>query len=300
MADSPTSETGDGTASLEEREVRAADPALSAETNERLTAELREVVGATQVEVPAERPHASRGEQPSKSGGLEYLNQNRLQLVRAFAIVLTFGLIIALITNDWWVLALAAGVHALGTMTVTLTVLRLTTVSEHPSPQLGAAMAEEGVSSPDERFSRMVDEFRQTPERGTGDILSPGANERTVEADQDTAQAGAEQSSAMTPTAGPSQPSGEGGTPDFIIWATALSLAILSVVLPAVTGGGWMWLLTAVMLPLVAGWVLLQWAMVNRGDAVQLRSRRPLVAIVLCTAVAVAVFCALVAFAFQH
>jgi hypothetical protein len=296
MADSQTSQTD-----LEEREVRAQDPALSEHTNARVTEELRETLGRDRVRVPADRPRASRGEQPPKAGALDYLTQNRLQAVRAFFIVLTFGLVVALITDEWWVLALAAGVHAVGTMVVTLTALGLTTVTEHPSPELSAAMTEEGVSSPDDRFSRMVDEFREgdTASDTTG-VLSPGEDARTVEASADPATAGAEQSSAMTPTAGPSEPSGEGGAPDFIIWATALSLAILSVVLPAVTGGGYMWLLTAVMLPLLAGWVLLQRALVTHGDAVEMRSRKPLVVIVLFTAISVAVFCGVVALAFQH
>jgi hypothetical protein len=43
---------------LEEREVRAADPELSAETNARLTAELRAVVGTDKVRVPKSRPHS--------------------------------------------------------------------------------------------------------------------------------------------------------------------------------------------------------------------------------------------------
>lgn len=284
----------------EQREVRADDPALSPETNARVTEELREVLGTDRVRVPADRPHPSRGEQPRRGGGLQYLTQNRLRLVQGLFIVLTFGVIVALITDDWWVLAIAAGVHALGTTSVAMTTLGLTTVTEHPSPQLSAAMSLEGVSSPDDRFSRMVDEFRpgQTSSDTTG-VLSPAADERDVEATTDPATAGAQQSSAMTPTAEPSAPA-EGGEPEVVIWATALSLAVLSVVLPPLTGGGWMWLLAAVMLPLVAGWVTMQRALVAHGDAVEMRSRRPLVLIALCTALAVAVFCGVIAIAFQH
>jgi hypothetical protein len=288
-----------GEPQLEEREVRADDPELSTETNQRLTTELREVIGRERVRVPADRPHASRGEHPQQQGFISELNQHRFQLIRGFAITLTFAAIVALASGDWWILPLAAGVHALGTMTVTLTIFRMVTVSEHPSPEVAAALADEGVSNPDEHFSRMIEEFRGEPERGASEVLSPGFNERTSEAGQDAGAASAEQSSAMTPTAGPSQPAGEGAAPDYIIWTTVGSLLVLSVVLPAVMGGGWMWLLTAVMVPLLAGWVLLQRAMATRGAQMHL-GRGAEVTIVACTAVAVAVFCAIVALAFQH
>jgi hypothetical protein len=187
----------DGTGS-EVREVRAEDPELSPETNQRLTGELREVVGSDRARVPADRPHATRGEHPHQHGPAARFELNWFQAVRLSAIVLTFAAIIALITNDWWVLALAAGVHALGTMTVGLTVIRVTTTAERPSPTVAAAMAEEGVRNPDEHFSRMVEEFRAEPERGTSEVVSPGFNERRAPADVDTAAAAAEQSSAMT------------------------------------------------------------------------------------------------------
>src|SRR5438270_14036543 len=115
-------------------------------------------------------------------------------------------------------------------------------------------MAEDGVSSPDERFTEMVEEFSQERRHGATETVSPGFNDRTAPAGADTPTAAEQQSSAMTPTAAPSRPAGEGGTPDYLIWATAASLFILSIVLPAVSGGGWMWLLPAVMIPLIGGW----------------------------------------------
>ncbi len=75
---------------------------------------------------------------------------------------------------------------------------------------------------------------------------------------------------------------------------------MLSIVLPAVTGGGWLWLLTAVMVPLVIGWVLMQRLMMVKSGKARVDSRSSMVAIVVCTAIAVAAFCAVVAFAFQH
>jgi hypothetical protein len=282
------------------REVRAEDPALSPHTNERLTEELREVVGTDRVRVPADRPHASRGEHPRQHGFSAYIESNRLQLIRTSAIVLTFGAVVALVTRDWWILPLAAGVHALGTMAVTLTIIRLTTTTERASPVLAAALSDEGVRNPDEHFSRMVEEFRAEDERGATEVLSPGFNERTTEATSDTAGAAAEQSSAMTPTAEPSQPSGEGGAPDVLIWTTIVSLFVLSIVLPAVAGGSWLWILPAVMIPLLVGWVVLQRVMVTHRNQLHVKGRGPIVAVMLATAIAVAAFCAVVAFAFQH
>jgi hypothetical protein len=284
----------------EEREVRAEDPELSPGTNERITHELRDVVGAERVRVPADRPRATRGAHPQQHGAAAFLNMHRFQLVRSTAIVLTFGAVVSLATGDWWLLPLAAGVHALGTMTVTLTTIRMTTISEHPAPEVAAAMSAEGVQNPDEKFSRMVEEFRAEPEHGASEVISPGFNTRTTEASADPAEAGAQQSSAMTPTAEPSESGGSGGTPDLLIWTTAFSLLVLSIVLPATMGGGWLWLLTAAMLPLLAAWALMQVLMTRGSNAMRVRSRRALIAIALCTTMAVAAFCAVVAFAFQH
>ena len=284
----------------EEREVRAGDPELSPHTNERLTAELREVIGSDRVRVPIDRPHASRGEHPQQHAAAALLNMHRFQLLRSLAIVLTFGAIVSLATGHWWLLPLAAGVHALGTMTVLLTSIRMTTISEHPSPEVAAALTEEGISSPDEHFSRMVDEFREEPERGTAEVISPDFNDRDAPADTDTAAASAEQSSAMTPTSQPSRPAGEGGAPDLLIWATAASLLVLSLLLPAVTGGRLMWLLPAVTVPLLGGWVLMQRLMTTRQEQAHLQRGQLIVAIIACTTIAVAVFCAVIAIALQH
>jgi hypothetical protein len=294
------SRSTNGTGATEEREVRVEDPELPRELNERLTTELREVIGSARVEVPVDRPHPAQGERPRPQNALGYLNVHRLQLIRTLAIALTFGGVISLITNDWWFLVLAAALHALGTMAVTLTVIQMTTTTERPSPELAAALTEAGVHSPDEYFSRIVGEFQSQPERGAGEVISSGHNERTAPATEDPARAVAEESSAMTPTSGASRSGGQGAAPDLLIWSTALALLALSIIFPPIQGGGWMWLLTAVMVPLLAGWMVMQWLLRVHGERMQLRGRLPMTAIVLCTALAVAAFCAVVAFAFQH
>jgi hypothetical protein len=78
------------------------------------------------------------------------------------------------------------------------------------------------------------------------------------------------------------------------------SLLALSIILPAVMGGGLLWLVTAVMVPLLAGWVVMQRVMIKRQGQAHVQGRWPMVAIVLCTGIAVAVFCAVIALAFEH
>jgi hypothetical protein len=286
-------------ASLEEREVRSADPELSEDTNQRLTEELREAVGADHVVVPSDRPHTSEGEHEQQPGMLAYLNQNRLTFMRSGLIALTFGAIVALITNTWWLLPLAAGIHALGTMSVVFGSLHLTTLSEHPSPTLAAQLAEEGISSTDEHFSRLVEEFQPEPSATTAEVATPNANRRTTSASTDPARAAAEQSGAMTPTAEPSEPAESGALPDYMNWALIAGLAIVCLVIPPVAGGGWMWLLPAVVLPTLGLWAFVQWALEFRPELVHRRSPALVAAITLGITVAVAAFCAVVAIGLQ-
>jgi hypothetical protein len=283
---------------MEEREVVVNDPELSPETNSALTEELRDVVGADRVKVPADRPRASDGEFPDRQARGFSLDGRGYVWVRNAAIVLTFAAIVALATGNWWLLPLAAGVHALGTMTVAFTIVRVTSEIEHPSPTVSAALSEEGVAAPDERFTQMVEEFSEQPRGGASETLSPGWNERSVSAREDTATSAAEQSTAMTPTAEPSRSGGAGGAPDAIIFATAFSLLALSIVLPITSGGGWLWLLPAVMVPLLVGWVFIEIEMARGKGQRLIAGRKAITMIVLLTAVAVAVFCAVVAIAY--
>lgn len=285
---------------LEEREVRSADPALSEETNERLTEELREAVGADRVTVPADRPHFSEGEFDRRRSGLLYLNQHRMTFIRTAFIGLTFAAVVALITNKWWLLPLAAGIHAVGTMTVVFGTVHLTTLSEHPSPQLAAALTEEGISSSDEHFTRLVSEFEPVSGATTADVITPNANRRTVSASEDPARAAAEQSHAMTPTAEPSQPGGTGGTPDYINWGIIVGLLIVSIIIPPVSGGGWMWLLPAVAIPVLVVWSWVEWVMEYHPDRLHRRGPGTVVGVTLAITIAVAAFCAAVAVGLQH
>jgi hypothetical protein len=291
------SETSDGPR-MEQREVRSADPSLTAQTNARLTEELRDIVGAARVEVPVSRPRVAEGE-VDENGRTGWLSQNVVTFLRLALIALTFGAIVALVTNLWWLLPLAVGVHALGTMAVTLGTVHLTTLSEHPSPTLAAAMTEEGVASADERFTALVDEFRSRQSGGVGEVLTPGGDERTVPASEDPAAAGAEQSTAMTPTGEPSREAPSGGTPDFIIWATLAGLLLASFIIPPLADDATMWLLPVVTVPLLAALAWLQLTMTRHPGRLQIHGVRPLVGITAAVVIAVAAFCVAVAIGMQ-
>ena len=62
----------------------------------------------------------------------------------------------------------------------------------------------------------------------------------------------------MTPTAGASQPTEGGGVADGLMWSTVVALLAVSLIVPATSGGGAMWILPVVMVPLLVGWVVIQ------------------------------------------
>ena len=252
-------------ADLEQRRVRVTDPSLDTHTSQMLTDEVRDVLGADRVRVPKDRPHPSRGERPGSRSLGGYLASRRLTVLMTFAVALTIGAIISLATGSWWLLPLAVAAHALGTMTVLIRAMGLTTVSEHPSPTLAAMLDEEGVRNVDEHFSGLVEEFSPARHGDVSDVISPGANRRTATTAEDPSTAAAEQSSAMTPTAETSEPAGEQGAPARMIWSTMLALLAASLIIPAASGGGAMWLLPLVMLPLLGAWIVIDRRMAARN-----------------------------------
>jgi len=281
----------------ETRAVEVSDPGLSGEANRRLTEELREVVGEDSVRVPADRPRPSRGHDVPRQGVAEAIGSHRAVLIGTFMGFLTLGAIISLSTGSWWFLPLAAGVHALGTMTVMAIVVRMTTITEKPSPETEAMLEEEGVSNPEEHFSDIVEEFTAAPQ--VAEEVRPDGSERTVSAGQDPSAAAGEQRSAMSPSAGPSTPTGRRAVPAAVQWSVVVVLALLGIVLPAAFGGGWLWVLTAVIVPCALAWIIVRRLLASSGpDAAEaLRGKIPL--IVVGTAVAVAGFAGIVALIYK-
>jgi hypothetical protein len=265
---------------LEVREVTVEDPTLSADARRRLTEELREIIGAERVCVPPDRPHPSRGEHPPPARPVAVLAEHRLFLAITFLAFLTIGAIVSLITGDWWLLAVAAGVHAIGTMTVILLTLRMTMITERPSPTAVALLEEEGIRDPEGYFAELVHEFTEDDDRqGPADVSSADA-----------------QAVANTPTGGPMRQAGDRDLPALINWATIIGLVALSLIVPAASGDRWLWLMAAVAVPSAAGWVLLQKVVgtIDLSHELRAHERRFVAEVVFGTALAVAAFCVLI------
>jgi hypothetical protein len=189
---------------LVRREVRVDEPELSPQTNDRLTAEVREVVDDDHVTVPADRPRPSRGEASPPTGHrlTAELKPNRFIMATIVGSFVVIAAIVALMIGHWWILVGAFIVLAAATAAVIATVLRMTSNQERPSPTTVAALEEDGVGNPERHFSDLVKEF--TPERG-GD-----GEHRTTAVEDEPAAAGVEQENAITPSGGPSEAKGPG------------------------------------------------------------------------------------------
>jgi hypothetical protein len=185
----------------ETREVVVDEPGLSAATNARLTEDVRDAVGADRVGVPADRARPSRGETAVRPRPRVLLIPRDFMNLMIVGSGIVGGAILALITNQWWLLPLAVIVLWLMTYAVVRVIVAMTSHDERPAPSTVAAMEEEGVIDPERHFTELVDEF--TEEHGAA-----GTQARTEEPHEDPAKAAAEQRSASTPTGGPSRPVG--------------------------------------------------------------------------------------------
>jgi cytochrome c-type biogenesis protein CcmH/NrfF len=217
---------------------------------------------------------------------------NRVMLALSLAFVLTLAAIIALFTGSFWVLPLAAAVHAFGTMVVLTLAVRVTRAIEHPSPTLAAAMNEEGVVSADHRFSEMVEEFK-SPE---ADELDGWANVRSVRPQDDPATAGVQQSRSTTPTSQPSEPAPDAHIVDLFIIAMGAFFSMVSVIIPLATPGRWLWLTPAIVVPICAALVAANTLTRRRKEMSGFWvSRAGIVTVAGAAVLAAALFCVLVA-----
>jgi hypothetical protein len=193
-----------GDEELERREVTVDEPELSPQTNERLTAELREVVGEDHVTVPADRPQPSRGEASPEPGHrlTAELGSNRFIIAMIGGSFVVIAAIVALAVGSWWILVGAFLVLIVVLAAMIATVLRMTSNPERPSATTVAALEEDGVGDPERHFSELVKEFTPEP---SGD-----GEHRTTAVEDEPASAGAEQEDAITPSGGPSRAVGPG------------------------------------------------------------------------------------------
>ena len=189
---------------FERREVRVDEPLLSRETNERLTAEVREAVGDDYVTVPKDRARPSRGDSSAQPGNrlTAELEPNRFIMAMIGGSSLVVAAILALAIGQWWILPVVFVVLGLVTAGVVTFVLKMMSNRERPSATTVAALEEDGVGDPERHFSELVKEFTPQPE---GD-----SEHRTTAVEDEPASAGAEQENAVTPSGGPSEAVGPG------------------------------------------------------------------------------------------
>lgn len=190
---------------LERRRVEVHEPGVSPKTNERLTHELREVLGAESAMVPADRPHPSTGEPlERKRAVLLPWRPNNFLLVQVAASGVVGGAILALITNTWWVLPAVVAVLVGATWVVVAIVMAMTANSERPSPATVAALDEEGIHDPEGLFSDLVAEYTEDPG-------ARGQNKRTANVEDDPVRAAAEHETSITASGGSTRPIGNPG-----------------------------------------------------------------------------------------
>jgi hypothetical protein len=245
----------------ERRFVRSEDPSLTPEANRLLTEEVREVVGAEEVEVPRSTPRRASERHATHSALVATLIDNRpIVLVTLLAAVVVGGIIS--LTTGWYVaVLLAVGLHALGTMLVAAGAVQLTTQVEHVAPETAARLEAEGVADPDRVLTELVEDFSGVQQAGgMPEVIAPGANERTVEAGEDPARAMIEQRTAMTPQARPGPAAGEGSAVALLPWWVVVGMMVFSVVAAPFFSQGWV--LPLILIPLGLGWMAMQrWMM---------------------------------------
>jgi hypothetical protein len=146
-------------AQSEERAVEANLPTLTADANHRLTAALRDVIGADTVSVPADRPRPSQGDRPHTSP-LQRMTTVKAIGLGLVAVVVGVAFVVVTALSHDWVLTGVAFVVLLGSLlVVTTAIIELASVAEYPDPGIVALLAEQGISDPEVRFSEMVKEF---------------------------------------------------------------------------------------------------------------------------------------------
>jgi hypothetical protein len=254
---SPANPRRDAPEETERRFVRSEDPSLSPEANRLLTDELREVVGADEVEVPKDTPRRATERHGSRSTMVATLVDNRpIVLVTLLAAVVVGGIVS--LTTGWYVaVLLAVGLHALCTMLIVAGAVQLTTQVEHVAPETAARLEEEGVGDPDRVLGELVEDFTGTRKAGgVPEVIAAGDNERTVEAGADPARAAIEQRTAMTPQARPGPSAGEGSAIALLPWWVVVGVMVVSVVAAPFFAQGWV--LPLILIPLGLGWMAMQ------------------------------------------
>jgi hypothetical protein len=171
--------TADNTSQQRKRRpVRSEDPSLSDSANELLTHELRAAIGAAEVVVSEDAPNRREDRHATRSRLGTTLSANRLILIVTFVAAVVVGGVVALVTEQYWAVVLAAALHAMGTLVVAGGAIELTTNIEHVSPAVAARLEEEGVADPDRVLSELIVDFADGRDaRGVPEVITTGHNE---------------------------------------------------------------------------------------------------------------------------
>jgi hypothetical protein len=239
------------------REVRSQDPTLSPAANELLTDELRAVVGADTVEVPADTPDGREDHHGGHSTLLGTLAANRILVAISLTVLVTIGVIFSLATGSWWMLAVACGVHAVGTLLVASFAIHMTTQVEHVDPSTAARLEAEGVDDPDRVLSELTQEFAGAQQAaGAAEVVSTGNNDNRADPDTQPAQAAVEQRTAMTPGARPTSPAGSGSVIGLMPVAVVAGVLVVTLI-AAIAEGGVVWAVPAIVWAAASAWLYL-------------------------------------------
>ena len=237
----------------EVRKVEVTDESLSPRAREALTHELQEAVGSDEVEVPKDTPRVEGDVRDHVHRAGPFFGRDRLLLAITLCGALTTGGVVSIAVDQWWILLVAVGIHAIGTLAVGATVIQMTTQPDAPDPTVTALLEEEGVHAPETTFNALLEEYSGAEAaRGTSEVVASKGNERNATAGEDKASAHAEQESAMTPTHGESEAVGSGSAVVQYAVAGVIALFSIAVLFVNVERG---WIAPLVLLPVCAGWV---------------------------------------------
>jgi hypothetical protein len=119
--------------------------------------ELREVVGERAAEQGERAGALDAAEEAGRPRTVTAaLSQSRILIAATLFVALIAGLVVGIATGQWWWILIALAVHAIGTVVVVATTLRMTASVESPSPTAAAALEEQGVRDPDAALTEAV------------------------------------------------------------------------------------------------------------------------------------------------
>lgn len=146
--------------STQPRRVESHDPSLSPSTNRHVSAELQDIVGAEVMEVPVSRHDAAGDRHATHTAGIADVVNVRLALVVTALVLLVTGGVAMLGGDSVALLAVVVAAMMGALAVIVLMVNRMTGEREHPSPELSAALEDEGVADPGRLLTDLADEFR--------------------------------------------------------------------------------------------------------------------------------------------